>query len=85
MKDSRRSTKKSHWLCADCGKDTFIESKDYYMVTTELWEKYGVGEKMLCIGCMEDRLGHKLTKEDITDCPVNTLMNEYTIKILSNE
>jgi len=54
-------------------------------VTTELWEKYGVGEKMLCIGCMEDRLGHKLTKEDITDCPVNTLMNEYTIKILSNE
>ena len=35
--------------------------------------------------CMEDRLGHKLNKEDILDCPLNTLINDYTMKILNDE
>jgi hypothetical protein len=28
-------------------------------------------EGMLCIGCLETRLGRQLTHEDFTDCPVN--------------
>jgi len=38
-----------HWSCVDCGKDTRIDQKDYYMIQFDLWDKYGVGEKMLCI------------------------------------
>ena len=86
IKDSRNVTDKKHWTCVDCGKDTFLSnSKDYYMVTHELWKKYGVGDGMLCMDCMEDRLGHKLTTKDILDCPLNTIINDYTMQILSNE
>jgi len=85
MKDSRKVTKKSQWLCSDCGKDTIVDNKDYYMVSHEIWKKFGVGDKMLCMDCMEDRLCHKLTKEDISDCPLNTIINEYTMKILKND
>lgn len=38
---------------------------------------------MLCVDCMETRLGHKLTKDDLSYCPVNTIFNEYTINILN--
>ena len=31
------------WLCKDCGKDCFIDDKDYYMVNHEIWESHGVG------------------------------------------
>ena len=27
------------WLCKDCGKDCFVDEKDYYIVTFELWKK----------------------------------------------
>ena len=71
MRNGRRLTQKAEWKCVDCGKDTFVDNKDYYMVTFDLWKKFGVGERVLCIDCMEDRLGHKLNKEDILDCPLN--------------
>jgi hypothetical protein len=29
--------------CNDCGKSTFIELGDYYMVTPEIWNQYGLG------------------------------------------
>jgi hypothetical protein len=28
---------------------------------------------MLCIGCLEQRLGRLLTKDDFTDAPVNSI------------
>lgn len=68
--------------CVDCGKDTSADSRDYFMVKDELWDKYGVGRKLLCVGCFEKRLGRKLRREDLTDCIVNTQWNEYTKKIL---
>ena len=76
MKDKygRTVTDKKHWTCKDCKKDTFLSSDiDYYMVTHELWKKYGVGEDMLCISCFEDRLGRKLTKNDLLDCALNEI------------
>jgi hypothetical protein len=74
-----------NFLCVDCGKDTFVDSRDYYMVDWEVWKKHGVGDKMLCMDCMETRLGHKLRKEEILDCPLNNFMNDYTSAILTQQ
>lgn len=85
MKKHMRLTTDEQWKCVDCDKDTLnSSSKDYYMVTDKLWDKYGVGERMLCMECMETRIGHKLTPEDISDCSINTCINEYTMNILKN-
>jgi hypothetical protein len=55
--------------CIDCSVNThFI--REYYMVQFDLW--YSVAnEGMLCIGCLEDRLGRNLTPEDFIDAPIN--------------
>lgn len=46
------------------------------MVTDEVWlEGNPKGRGMLCIGCLELRLNRLLTKDDFTDCPLNS-MNE---------
>ena len=71
------------WLCKDCGKDCFIDDKDYYMVKDEIWDKKGVGTDMLCMDCMEERIGHKLTKNDILPCPLTEITNSYTKNILN--
>lgn len=49
--------------CAICSVDC-CEIREYYMVTNELWEQYGVVHGMLCIGCLEQRMGRELTKDD---------------------
>ena len=60
-----------HWNCKDCGKNTFKNNKDYYVVTDKLWLKFGISKGMLCFGCFEKRLGRPLIKEDFKDCGVN--------------
>jgi len=57
--------------CLDCGVDTY-EINEYYTVHDELWllchpEDYG----MLCIGCLEKRLGRRLDYRDFIDAPIN--------------
>lgn len=69
-------------LCKDCGKNTRIDDKDYYMINDVLWKIYGVGEGMLCMDCMEKRIGRKLIAMDLTMCPLNTHYNYYTKSIL---
>jgi hypothetical protein len=81
-KSKHSSSGDDKWLCASCGKDCYLDDKDYYMVKHHLWKKHGVGSGMLCMDCMEDRLGHKLTKEDILVCPLTTHFNYYTAEIL---
>ncbi|QFG12256.1 Hypothetical Protein OBI_RACECAR_152 [Arthrobacter phage Racecar] len=57
--------------CMDCPVNTHY-IHEYYMVQFDLW--YSVvpsGEGMLCIGCLEDRLGRELTTEDFIEAPVN--------------
>lgn len=63
--------------CKDCNCDTYGNSKDYYMVHDEIWDKHGAGRDMLCIDCLEKRIGRKLVYEDFTDCPLNNLFNDY--------
>jgi hypothetical protein len=55
------------------------------MIKDELWKKYGVGYRMLCMDCIENRLGRKLQKDDLTDCPLNTEDNEYTKAIINGD
>lgn len=58
--------------CVDCGIDC-IEINEYYMVTNACWKRSGMNTHggMLCIGCLEKRLGKKLTPRNFTDCPLN--------------
>ena len=83
IEDIRTKKELKHWACKDCRKDTWVDLKDYYMVTDEIWNKYGIKEKrgMLCVKCLEKRLGHKLGIKEITFCPLN-LDNPYTYEII---
>lgn len=59
-------------LCLDCGEDT---SYEYYMVYDEIW-KQATNEKerrgVLCIGCLESRIGRSLNSQDF---PEDILLN----------
>lgn len=62
---------RAKWKCLDCGVDT---SDEHYFIHTETWLSV-VGSKsgMLCIGCLEQRLGRTLIKDDFTDAYINRL------------
>lgn len=47
-------------FCSTCDVNT-MEIYEYYGVTSDLWRRYGVGKGMLCIGCLEERMGRELT------------------------
>lgn len=45
---------------------------EYYMLTDDVWREANPnGKGMLCIGCVENRLGRELTASDFTDAPIN--------------
>lgn len=55
-----------------------LDIDEYYMVTPELWElgtiyadDYCSTDVMLCIGCLENRIGGKLTAGDFPELPIN--------------
>jgi hypothetical protein len=51
--------------CVDCDKDTL--GGEYYMVSDELWAAAGMGrEGMLCLACLERRIGRELAIDDFT-------------------
>lgn len=58
--------------CVDCGVNC-IEINEYYMVTNGCWGRAKMASNggMLCIGCLEKRLGKKLTPRNFIDCPLN--------------
>jgi len=57
-------------LCMDCGVDTDAINEDY-MVLDELWlEAVPTETGMLCVGCLEKRLGRKLRREDFPQLAV---------------
>lgn len=59
--------------CLGCGVDT-LWLKEYYMIHKHLWMTVNADDDgMLCIGCVESRLGRALTASDFTDAPVNSL------------
>lgn len=69
---------KDHWLamanvwehdCADCRTDS---TEERYMVNDDVWAAAGMCMfGFLCIGCLEERLGRRLTAADFIDVPLN--------------
>lgn len=61
------------YACTDCLVDTDI-LHEFYMVHDSIWSA-AVSEKpavILCIGCLETRLGRELTATDFKAVPLNT-------------
>jgi hypothetical protein len=57
--------------CLDCREDT-IELDEYYMLRDDVWlEANPARDGMLCVGCVEQRLGRALRPGDFTTCVVN--------------
>jgi len=60
--------------CVDCGENTHrLFLREYYMIDFDLWNSVMVSQNtgMLCIGCLETRLGRKLTTDDFIEAPIN--------------
>ena len=50
--------------CLDCGQDT-AQLHEYYMLRDDLWRQINPTiDGMLCIGCVEKRLGRRLQRGD---------------------
>jgi hypothetical protein len=63
--------------CLDCGVDT-IDSAEFYMIRDETWLAANPKrDGMLCVACLEKRLGRELVTDDFTWCPAN-LANLFT-------
>ncbi len=59
---ARRSRRK--FLCVDCSVDTG-KLGEFYFLKTPLWlSVMPGGNGMLCVGCLENRLGRRLTPSD---------------------
>ena len=75
------ATTEADYLCQDCGVDTtpctgkrgcrHKGKWEHYMVTKALWEQAGMDSGFLCIGCLERRIGRRLTPADFPDLPIN--------------
>lgn len=63
---------KSDFDCNDC-TDNVDDTGEYYMVLNSVWKEAikNTKVKMLCIGCIESRLGRLLVKDDFTECHLN--------------
>ena len=61
---------KRKWLCVDCGYDTKLE---HYFVTPHVWFTLADMPEtgMLCVGCLESRIGRQLTTQDFTSAHIN--------------
>jgi hypothetical protein len=58
------------FACLDCGTDTLAVG-DYYAVKDDVWSHAGGDDGMLCVLCLEARLGRRLSTFDFADAPVN--------------
>jgi hypothetical protein len=58
------------FACLDCTDNTH-DTNEYYMVHDHIWDGVVSGHGMLCIGCLEKRLGRRLNADDFTAAPVN--------------
>jgi len=67
--------------CCDCGVGTHTID-EWYMVNAGVWNQAWAGrrksyhgkvpgQEILCIGCLEKRIGRALCRADFTDAPVN--------------
>lgn len=75
----------SVWHCLGCGVSTAKDGvNEYYMVQAAVWhEAHPKRKGMLCIGCLEKRLGRRLTPEDFTSAPINSIKEWHSERLRS--
>lgn len=81
-------------LCADCQIDTtpctgkrgcrHKGKWEYYMVQFAMWKAVGAGDRYLCIGCLEQRLGRQLKPADFICAPINEPGHPWTTERLES-
>jgi hypothetical protein len=60
--------------CFDCGQDTGEYGlNEYYAVHNHVWALTGLGPEdgLLCVGCLERRIGRQLSGGDFPDVFIN--------------
>jgi hypothetical protein len=75
VKHRNRKRPRTSFACADCGVCT-LAIGEYYMVEDTLWEQAWAGRQrqgpeLLCIGCLEARIGRSLVAGDFKRVPLN--------------
>lgn len=72
---------KRGFQCVDCATNT-LDGDEYYMVHDHVWEGEAKMDKgMLCIGCLEVRIGRALTPADFIDAPVNYIPQRRSARL----
>lgn len=66
----------SAFFCLDCGQNTSEHDgglNEYYMVHKDVWFMSGIAPDggMLCIGCLEKRIGRRLKPSDFPPVFIN--------------
>lgn len=79
--------------CADCGVGTWTLG-EFYGVKDEVWAQAWAGrlkpwheidgQQILCIGCLERRIGRTLMACDFTDAPINDLTDPHCSNQMSD-
>lgn len=67
------SKHRNHHKCVDCGVDTARIGEHYFVNDSVWYSAYASERGMLCIGCLEKRLGRLLVASDFKDCHVNRM------------
>ena len=80
---------KRKWDCVDCSQDTKLEH--FFAKNTVWFDEAKMPETgMLCVGCLEARIGRTLCANDFTDAHINDprrysktvrLVNRLTAKV----
>jgi hypothetical protein len=70
-----------HFSCIDCGKNT-ENSGELYIVPNELWASSGLDstDGMLCLGCLERRIGRPLVPGDFELAPLPEAWDRYAAR-----
>lgn len=59
------------WKCLDCSVDCG-KIGEHYMLADDVWFSIAESDRgMLCVGCLEGRLGRRLVSSDFNDSYVN--------------
>lgn len=76
---------KTVWHCLGCGTSTAEDGvNEYYMVQAAIWQAVNPDRRgMLCIGCLEQRLGRRLTPDDFTSAPINSIKEWHSERLRS--
>jgi hypothetical protein len=63
---------RNRFLCLDCQLDTG-QANEYFMLRDDVWALTGLSSQdgMLCIGCIERRIGRRLERADFAAVKMN--------------